>query len=193
MYSLSLPAHVRTSDAPSEEGGHDPNTTNHIVFGVGGGVSPVTPLPTDVLVDHDAFRWGKDLLGASVMVLQVLSTTTPQSVKALARRLGVQPSTVRHHLKRLRSLGLLVQDHDGVRLDPSWQESLDVVALSAGVSGRQNRERAALLELRRHRWEVRRRYARQQGVPLRKASALVHRAGQPWTWVDSTSEEGPGT
>ena len=117
-----------TSEPMQDEGGEEPNTTHHIVMSKGGGVRAltpqgvvmdtpdvvmdvvggvprVTPPPTDVLVDHDAFRWGKVLLGASVTVLQVLSTTSPQSGKALARRLDVQPSTARYHLKKLRHLG----------------------------------------------------------------------------------------
>jgi DNA-binding MarR family transcriptional regulator len=189
VYSLCLPAHVRGL-ASEEEGGHEPNTTHHIVVGVGGGVSPLTPPPTDVVVDDDAFRWGKVLLGSSVTTLQVLSTTSAQSGKALARRLGVKPSTVRYHLKKLRCLGLLVENDQGVLLSPSWREALGGIAESAGVKGRQDRERVALVELRRARWEQRRRWARQHSLPLRKATVRVSLLDQQWEWVNATMEEG---
>jgi DNA-binding MarR family transcriptional regulator len=189
VYSLCLPAHVRTM-VPEEEGGQEPNTTRHIVCGVVGGVSPLTPPPTDVLVDDDAFRWGKAVLGSSVTTLQVLSTTSPQSGKALARRLGVQPSTVRYRLKKLRCLGLLVENDQGVLLSTSWREALGEIAESAGVKGRQDRERVALVELRRARWEQRRRWARQHSLPLRKETGRLSLLDQQWKWVVEAMEEG---
>jgi len=174
VYSLTIPARCRSfpDEAANVEGGQGANTTPRIGCGVVGGVRSVTPPPTDVSVDNDAFRWGRELLGGSVRILQALSVSTPQSGKALARRLEREPSSIRYHLKKLRSLGLLVEVADGVCLDPQWEESLPGIAERAGVLGRADRDRQALVELRRHRWEHRRAWARRNNIPLRSAASL---------------------
>jgi DNA-binding MarR family transcriptional regulator len=186
VYSLRIPRRLmgEAEKPQADGGGHAATTTHRIGGGVVGGVHAMTPLPTDVVLASDAFWWGSDLLGGSVRVLQVLSTEEPQSKKAIARRLGVTPSTVRHHLRKLGAHHLLAEDEQGgVRLHPYWQQRLNAVAAKAKVLGRADQRRTALERERTDRGQDRRQHARDNGIPMRGGLPPATFTGGPQTHV----------